>query len=163
MDINWVTRAAWQAARSSGSENVWGNVKVGIAVHWTGSLEHDQGHKACLAEVRGIQRYHQQNKGWADIAYNYLICRHGYVFVGRGLTSASAAQGTTAGNRTYVAVCFLLGIHDAATGPAIDQFNALREYLMQRKVGRSVKPHLRFTTTECPGRNLTIFCETFPY
>lgn len=162
MDIRWVTRVAWNAARSSGSENQFQGFRRGIAVHWSGSREPDRGHKACLSEVRGIQRYHQQTKGWADIAYNYLICRHGYVFVGRGLQSASAANGTTGSNRTYVAVCFLLGKNDAAKGPAIDQFNALRLFITQRGWRDQVWPHSAFITTECPGENLRKWCLQFP-
>jgi hypothetical protein len=162
MGINWVTRAAWNAARPSGSENRYGAVRYGIAVHWSGSDCRDRDHKFCAADVRGIQRYHQQNKGWADIAYNYLICSHGYTFVGRGEQAASAAQGTTAGNATYVAVCFLQGPHDVFSGPAEGQFLFLRQYLRQRKVQERVWPHLRFTTTECPGPILRKWCLGYP-
>jgi N-acetylmuramoyl-L-alanine amidase len=162
MNINWVTRGAWQAARASGYENVWGTVRYGIAVHWSAADFAGRQHNLCAAQVRGIQRYHQQNKGWADIAYNYVICPHGYVFVGRGEQSASAANGTDAGNRTYPAVCFLAGPHDPLTIMQRGTFIALRQYLMQRGVKDRVWPHLRFITTECPGPLLRKLCLDYP-
>jgi len=161
-DIQWVTRAQWGAARSVGAENRWGAVRYGIAVHWSGADNHGDGHSLCTAKVRSIQRYHQQTQGWADIAYNYVICSHGYVFVGRGESAASAAQGTEAGNATFSAVCFLQGPHDALTPVAEGAFTGLRTYLMQRKVRDRVWPHLRFTSTECPGPVLRKWCLKYP-
>ncbi len=55
----------------------------------------------------GSRRYHQKTKGWLDIAYNHVFCRHGYVFVGRGFGVRSAANGTAESNDAYFAVCFL--------------------------------------------------------
>lgn len=162
MSIQWVTRAAWQAARSSGSENVYGAVRYGICVHWTGAPSLSYSHKACLSQTRGIQRYHQQNKGWADIAYNYLICPHGYVLVGRGEQAASAANGTTAANMTFPAVCFLSGVGEDTTQEAKNAFNDLRLYLMQRKVGPKVNPHLSFVTTQCPGPRIRKWLLQYP-
>ena len=107
--------------------NAVGAVRYGICVHWSGATFRQNDHKLCAGQVRGIQRYHQQNKGWADIAYNYLICRHGYVFVGRGEQAASAANGTTAANMTYPAVCFLAGPGEPASGVAMQQFAVLGE------------------------------------
>lgn len=162
MDITWVERVSWNAAHASGPENVWGNVKVGVAVHWSGADVGDQDHRFCAAQVRGIQRYHQQSRGWADIAYNYLICQHGKVFVGRGLQAASAANGTENANRTFVAVCLLLGPHDRFSGAAEIALVTLRHWLMQRKVRDKVWPHSRFLTTECPGPFLRKWCLFYP-
>jgi hypothetical protein len=161
-ELAWVSRAMWGAARSAGPENSWGTVRYGVAVHWSGADVGKDLHNLCASKVRGIQRYHQQNKGWADIAYNYVICPHGHVFVGRGEQSASAANGTTASNRTYSAVCFLAGPHDPLTILQRGTFLGLREYLMQRGVLNRVWPHLRFITTECPGPLLRKLCLDYP-
>lgn len=152
MSIQWVTRAQWDAARSSGVENRPGSVHYGIAVHYSAAVVGNDPHSTCASKVRSMQRYHQQTKGWADIAYSYLICPHGYVFTGRGMTAGPAAQGTTAGNLTYWAVCFLAGPTDLLSKPARAAFWELRTYLMQRKCGRLVRPHSDFTSTLCPGR-----------
>lgn len=132
--------------------NKLGAVHYGIAVHYEGVDVHTRGHSLCASQVRGIQRYHQETKGWADIGYSFLICQHGSIYVGRGTTAGAAAQGTDAGNMTYWAVCFLNGPHDVLTSVQKDSFADLRTYLMQRKCGRLVKPHAEFTSTLCPGR-----------
>lgn len=152
MDVQWVPRSSWKAARSSGSENRIPSHVYGLAVHYTGADVGPVRHGVCGLSVRQIQRYHQQTKGYADIAYNFLICRHGYVFVGRGTAAGSAAQGTNDGNAHYWAVCFLAGPHDVLTVEAMGAFTSLRLYLEQRNAGPKVRPHSYFTTTLCPGR-----------
>ena len=37
----------------------------------------------CAAQVRGIQIFHQDSRGWNDIGYSYLICGTGEVFQAR--------------------------------------------------------------------------------
>src|SRR5699024_5439744 len=65
------------------------------------------------AYVRGIQEEHL-NGDYDDIAYNYLVCRHGYIYIGRGYQYQSAANRD--GNSTYYAICGLTGILD---GPVL--------------------------------------------
>jgi hypothetical protein len=63
-------------------------------------------HANCAARVRAIQRFHMDEMGWLDIAYNHVFCRHGYVFVGRGFGARSAsrnARGTPASPRSHQA------------------------------------------------------------
>ena len=38
----------------------------------------------CAGNVKGIQTFHMFTNGWCDIGYNYLVCKHGDVFEGRG-------------------------------------------------------------------------------
>lgn len=62
-------------------------------------------HANCAKRVKGVQSFHQNNRGWNDIAYNFLFCKHGYVFEGRGWDVLSAATGDD--NSHSLAVCFL--------------------------------------------------------
>jgi hypothetical protein len=58
-----------------------------------------------FAWMRSIQRYHQQSKGWHDIAYSFLVSSDGTVFEGRGW---EAQGGHTKGhNSSSVAVAYL--------------------------------------------------------
>lgn len=155
MTIAWVTREMWRAARVSGTENKVPARPAGIVVHWSATAAERGSHALCMSQVRGIQRYHQQGKGWADIAYNFLICSHGNVFVGRGTSAGSAANGTTSANTHWWAVCFLQGPHDAVSPSAGTAFVNLRTYLAQRGCGAAVEPHHKFITTECPGAILS--------
>jgi hypothetical protein len=94
------------------------------------------------------------SQGWSDIAYNLLVCEHGYIFEGRGKGKGSAANGTSAANADYYAVCALVGEND-------DQPAALDTGLADAAAkcrswgaGSTVKGHRDFTSTACPGDEL---------
>ena len=61
-----------------------------------------------------VSRKEHLNGDYDDIAYNYLVCRHGYIYIGRGYQYQSAANRD--GNSTYYAICGLTGILD---GPVL--------------------------------------------
>jgi len=42
---------------------------------------------------QALQRWHQQNMGWSDIAYGFIVCRSGIVLAGRGVHAANFAEG----------------------------------------------------------------------
>ena len=37
----------------------------------------------CAAQVRAIQAFHQDSRGWNDVGYSYLVCGTGEIFQGR--------------------------------------------------------------------------------
>ena len=131
----------------------------GVAVHYTGTNADEQRlHRNCAARVRAIQRFHMEEKGWLDIAYNHVFCRHGFVFVGRGFGARSAANGTADSNDRYFAICFLgddsVGRADI-TAEARRAFRQLiREYRRRYRPAREVRPHSDFYATGCPGDEL---------
>jgi hypothetical protein len=115
-------------------------------------------HARCGSRVLGIQRYHMEKQGWLDIAYSHLVCKHGCVFVGRGYGIRTAANGTTAANDHYFAVCFLGDDTPQRADVTRQARHALRDLIRdyQRRYPRAlhVRPHAVFTATECPGREL---------
>jgi hypothetical protein len=115
-------------------------------------------HANCAARVRVIQRYHMEEKGWLDAAYNHTLCGHGFVFVLRGFAARSAANGTKEANDRYFAVCFLgddsVGRADV-TPEARQALRALiAEYRRRYPGANEVRPHSDFYPTECPGDEL---------
>lgn len=42
---------------------------------------------------QALQRWHQHNMGWSDIAYGFIVCRSGVVLAGRGVHAANFAEG----------------------------------------------------------------------
>ena len=60
----------------------------------------------------GHPGYHMDTQGLQDIAYNALVCEHGFVFAGRGPGIANGANGQTAANVDWPAVCYLGGDGD---------------------------------------------------
>ena len=120
-------------------------------------------HASCAGRVLGIQRYHMEDKGWLDIAYSHVLCRHGFVFVGRGYGIRTAANGTTQANDHYFAVCFL-GDDTPRRADLTRQARQtlgelIRDY--QRRYPRAlhIRPHSAFTPTECPGRELGAYID----
>lgn len=61
----------------------------------------------CGARVKSVQNWHQINQGWSDIAYSYVVCPHGNIYEGRGMSwDEFAAKGN--GGQWY-SVLFLVG------------------------------------------------------
>lgn len=60
--------------------------------------------------LRGIRSFHVGSKGWPDIAYNFLIDRHGTVWEGRAGSLEGPVRGdATGGNQGFSQLVCLLG------------------------------------------------------
>jgi len=140
----FVPRAKWAARPATTSTDI---TPVGVALHWEGPHMGTPAHADCAERVRGIQRYHMDTNGWADIAYSAIVCPHGYVFEGRGKGRRTAANGTTDGNQRYYAVCYLGGERDPFTDAAQAGFRAAIDWLG----GGKVLGHRDLVATACPG------------
>jgi N-acetylmuramoyl-L-alanine amidase len=105
-----------------------------------------------------MQRFHMEARGWLDIAYNHIFCRHGFVFVGRGFGARSAANGTNAANDRYFAICFLgddsVGRADVTPEARLALRQLIAEYRRRYPRARQVRPHSDFVATVCPGNEL---------
>jgi peptidoglycan hydrolase-like protein with peptidoglycan-binding domain len=144
----------------------------GVVVHHEGAghVSVDP-HDKCAALVRKIQddsmhydlvgdiavELGQKEPEYDDIPYNFLVCKHGGVYEGRGLGRRSAANGTEmpGANSDYYAVMGLIGSDDPVTPEMAAAFKDLCGYLQNdqdagiRIVGhRDVRPK---THTDCPG------------
>lgn len=151
-----ITRSAW-GARGPKRINS-GSLTEKSTVHWNGPTITVKGkttwsHDKCAALVRGIQNFHMDYRGWNDIAYNFVVCQHGYVFEGRGLNVRNGANGTNRGNKTSHAVMNL-------SGPE-NPFNDLEKKAIYEIVvyiaGKTGAPeealgHRDWKSTECPGQ-----------
>lgn len=150
-----VTRAAW-GARAPKSTSAIGTVR-GHALHYEGPKMGEFPHDSCASKVRGIQAFHMgPSRGWADIAYNALVCPHGYVFEGRGPSRRSAAQGTNDGNAHFLATCFLGGVDDVFTDAAKLAFLDAFAWMGG---GGERRPHSFFHATGCPGSPIRTWIE----
>lgn len=149
--MTFITRAEWGARTPKSNGNTISAHPLGVAVHYSAANLGSSPDALCDDKVRGIQNYHIDHNGWADIAYSFLVCPHGNVFEGRGTGKGSAANGTTVGNLNWYAVCALGGPADTPSvlmltgiGTAID---------LCRKAGASsrVIGHRDLFATACPG------------
>ena len=151
--MKFVEYAAW-SRRSRGatpSTHPVGTVR-GVTFHWEGPHMGAFPHDKCAEKVRGIQGFHRDGRGWADVAYNALVCPHGYIYEGRGANTASAANGYATANATWYAVCYLGGERDPFTDDAKQGFRDAVAWLRsQGNAGPEINGHRDHKATACPG------------
>jgi N-acetylmuramoyl-L-alanine amidase len=157
-----VKRREWGARRARGRERLDPAQVRGVALHYSAmNADERPDHRECAGRVRAMQRFHMEQRGWLDVAYNHIACVHGYVFVGRGFGVRSAANGTKPANDRYFAVCFLgddtKGRADVTPAAFAALGDLLRSY--DRRVPRllRVRPHSDFVATPCPGDELRAY------
>lgn len=161
--MEYISRADWGADAPKSRALLPGPVE-GVAVHWEGPTMGTFPHSSCDDKVRGIQRYHMVSKGWADIAYSFLVCPHGTIYEGRGWGIRTAANGTDFGNDRYHAACYLGGEGDPLTPEAKDAYCRLVAASRRRwPNGQQVRPHGWFKPTACPGPALKAWIATNPW
>lgn len=152
--VQFVNRAGWGAAPAQPIRNRLAAKPLGVVVHWEGPKMGTVSHSRCPGIVKGIQRFHQQTRGWADIAYSLIVCQHGTVYEGRGKGKAQSAQGTTAGNVNYYSICALVGQGDPQSAALVEGVKYAANLARSWGAGTAVKGHRDFVATECPGANL---------
>jgi hypothetical protein len=151
----YVTRAAWGARPPKDAPLVLLPSAVDtIVFHYTAALSDTrENHADCSVRVRGVQAFHQQGRGWNDIAYNFLVCKHGYIFEGRGIDAKSAATGSANGHT--LAVCFLgadRDDRDDVTSAGRAALVEVTRWIIQRRpTARYFRGHRDFMSTSCPG------------
>ena len=150
MDI--IRRDSWGAKPNKTKFSKLGDIK-GLVIHWS-AYPKAVGNQAEMDQCKTIQRLHQEDRGWNDVAYNFLVGDTGQIYEGRGFGNRSAAQGgnnreeINYNNKHYVAVCWLGGAEptDKPSDKAIKSIEWLHE-----QVGGELRPHSSFKQTACPG------------
>jgi len=157
--MTFITRAQWGARAPKFTGNAIGAHPLGVAVHYSAANLGSSPDALCDDKVRGIQNYHMDHNGWADIAYNFLACPHGNIFEGRGTGKGSAANGTTQANLDYYAVCALGGPADT---PSVLMLASIGDAIgLCRKAGAGAKVigHRDLFPTACPGNALYAYVQ----
>ncbi|MFJ5776873.1 N-acetylmuramoyl-L-alanine amidase [Streptomyces sp. NPDC093094] len=167
-----ISRASWGAKPPKKTDPLpFAPWLGGIVVHHEGAGHVAvESHSDCAALVRKIQSdsmYYNIVEGIAvqiklkepeydDIPYNFLVCKHGSVYEGRGYRRRSAANGTDVpgANSNYYAVMGLIGSDDPVTPAMATAFRDLCGHLQnERDAGPSILGHrdVRTSQTHCPG------------
>ncbi|MEO5680400.1 MAG: peptidoglycan recognition family protein, partial [Acidimicrobiales bacterium] len=105
--------------------------------------------------LRGFYGFHTTDKGWADIAYNFLIDRFGQVWEGRtGSLSGPVKGDATGGSQGFDQLACFIGDHTSQppTGAALEVMGKLLGALAGR-YGIDVRPGTKVTFTS-RGSNL---------
>lgn len=148
----WVPRSQWGAPPNTPAADLI--TASGVKIHWIGGpyttpIDHGQ----CAAEVRAIRAEHLNNSAehWVDIAYNLLVCGHGYVFEGRGIRKESGANGDQPLNKADYAVCAIVGTQEADSPTLLAGLRNAVAYLQANGAGPEVLGHRDGYNTDCPG------------
>lgn len=146
-----VSRAQWGARPPRSSTAL--RPTFGTTVHYEGPTMGAYDHASCASKVRGIQAFHMgPSRGWVDLAYTAIVCRHGRVYEGRWVGKRTAAQGTNAGNATAYAVCALIGAGDPTPPELLHGIAVAAAYLQAHGgAGDGLNGHHDWHATACPG------------
>ncbi|HVA67050.1 MAG TPA: peptidoglycan recognition family protein [Elusimicrobiota bacterium] len=114
--------------------------------------------KDTLREVRFIQDFQQDGRGWDDIGYHFLIDGAGNIIEGRPVNAVgSHVKGDNDGNIGIAMMgYFSPPVNDRLTAAQESALVALLRYLHARyNIPMSeVKGHRDYERTECPGNNV---------
>lgn len=116
---NIISRNEWDANESwrTPGPGIASTLKAAFVHHTVNSNSYSKSESDDL--VRAIYRYHTRTRGFSDIAYNFLISRHGQIFEGRagGITKA-VIGGHTMGFNTSTTGIALIGTFATARPPS---------------------------------------------
>ena len=141
--MNLITRERWGAKppKKPYSKNI--DIK-GLAVHYS-AIAAPQNELEEIQQLKNIQKFHQVDRGWNDIAYSFLVGNSGNLYEGRSFGHRPASQGTNDGNKQYYSVCWLGGENNTPSKKALKTIKDL-----WIKIGGELKPHSEFKATKCP-------------
>jgi hypothetical protein len=92
------------------------------------------------------------DRNWSDIAYNFMVCPHGYTFEGRGINITNGANGTNSGNRSSHAVMCLGGEDNPFGESEKIEFRECIIYISSQTLApNTCKGHRDHKLTACPG------------
>jgi hypothetical protein len=147
-------RLAWGAAPAA--PGALAQAPRRITVHHTDTRASGPAETHVAAHLRSIQRYHQTEKKWPDVAYHLFVDAQGRMWEGRNLATRGDS-GTVYDLSDRALVC-LIGKFDADAVPAA-QWNALvvavGSLCRRHAIPTSeITMHRQLAQTSCPGAHL---------
>ncbi|TRY68830.1 hypothetical protein TCAL_15127 [Tigriopus californicus] len=148
-----VSRAEW-GARPANPSSMGDNVPYMFVHHAEGPDCYDK--EECMRQVRGIQNYHMDSNGWADIGYSFLVGGDGNIYEGRGWNKQGAH--TQGYNSVGYGTCFIGSFMTKnPTEAAMSVYQRLAECAVDNGYVRSsyqMFGHRQAGSTDCPGDKL---------
>jgi N-acetylmuramoyl-L-alanine amidase len=157
-----VSRAEWGARNPTGTTAISRPVPRYFVHHTEGG--HCTTQAACVSIVKGIQNYHMDGNGWADIGYNFLVGEDGNAYEGRGWDRVGAHS------PNYNSVAYgvsVIGSYtsrnpNAAALAVTQQLISCGISLGKLSSNYSLHGHRDGTCTSCPGDTLYATIRTWP-
>lgn len=147
--MEYITRSQWGAAPRTGIDSDFSKTG-GAIIHHT-AVDWPKSHADCSARWRSHQRYHQVNKQWTDIAYNWLVCGHGFIYEGRGWNAQNGANYPL--NAETYSICWEGTVGSKVDGAVLSAINRILAEGKARGWATTVRGHkqVRPAPTQCPG------------
>ena len=147
--VSVIGKEGWGAAPIVGTFSE--HVIERITVHHTASLL--ESNQDAPSHVRQHQAFHQQDRGWADLAYHFIVDRNGHVYEGRPVW-AVGDTGTNYDPTGHFLVC-LEGNFDSQQ-PTSEQLASVAGLVAwasaEYGVGLdTISGHRDVASTSCPG------------
>jgi len=160
-DVAIIPRAEWRANPTRLNYTPMTTIRR-ITVHHTGEEWTDEDYRSTANKIRGYQRYHQNDRGWADLGYHYVIDRCGRVWEGRNLGHQGAHAGSSQLNKGNVGISVMGNYENQALVAA--QKDSLASLLSVLCHEYELKPwqistHKELKQTACPGAHLQRFVD----
>lgn len=151
-----ISRKAWGADRLGNQFQRMTDI-YGVTIHWNGPGMGNYTHGSCDDRIRGMQSFHIHGNGWNDIGYNFIVCRHGDIYEGRGLHAVGAHAGEShiGGNSHWYGVQAMIGTGDTITPELLLGLDRAVKYCRSNgDAGSRVNGHRNHHSTDCPGDKL---------
>lgn len=133
-------RSAWDPGNTCAPREEPEEIQVDVAfVHHTG-IRNTYSHSAVPGIILSYCLYHQNGRGWNDLAYNFMIDRFGTIWEGRaGGIDKGIRGGHTKGVNNYSTGIALIGNY-TAQAPSSAQVQALKDLLTWKLGIHNVDP-----------------------
>jgi len=144
--VAYITRAEWGARPPKSRQTI--SRSEGMFTHYTAGPRAAT-RAAGVAQVKGIQRFHMETRGWADIGYSFLVDDEGNIYEGRGW---GVAGGHTEGwNSRSHAVCAILNDNQKPTTQMLAALRLVHDDHDRRYGNGFHRSHRDVNSTSCPG------------
>lgn len=149
-----ISRSSWGAQEGRGSDMPPN--PYGVTIHWNGPGMGNYTHKNCDNRLRTMEQYHVEGNGWSGIGYNLIVCRHGYIFEGRGRDKVGAHAGASqiGGNSKWYGVQAMIGTGDEVTPELKRGLVEAVKLCRSWGAGKKLNGHRNHHATDCPGNEL---------
>ncbi|MBI4861615.1 MAG: N-acetylmuramoyl-L-alanine amidase [Candidatus Riflebacteria bacterium] len=146
------TRAAWGAKPPRDGYNT--QTPHMIVVHH--AFQPDHAAYTGPATIRGIQKFHMEDRGWSDIGYHFLIGPDGKLYEGRPPTAVGAHSPPNTGKIGICAIGNFETGQDTITPVQRDVLVRVLAHLcgQYRVATDGIRAHREFQSTSCPGETL---------
>ncbi|XP_046368342.2 peptidoglycan recognition protein 1-like [Haliotis rufescens] len=153
-DLPFVSRSEWGARESREIHHMDKPVSL-VFIHHTNMKSCTTLEEGC-EEMRVIQNFHMDDRGWDDVGYNFLVSEAGHVFIGRDWTRVGAH--TYGFNRVAIAISVMGNFTERPPSELTLQVvqNVINSGVAQGKITPDYKVygHRDVRETECPGDKL---------